>query len=241
MSDFTTSLDRLIEADEDETVLKDIGGGYPRFTFEPFGLAYNHEIILVKVGDEFIGSLARKTTGTPVQEEWYIAYLPKRRIHTHIRVASAEEGAQKLWQEHAGLVELPEIHRPHEPLPPLPDEPEHYENLHRTARNLVNLLSENEDEEELLQKTPGHFQMLRQAGFEITENSDSHIKISWPALSQIAYVNGLRRAREILESCTIVMGGHKNGIAELTAIPNENHTPPEQTTPYRTVARRAKP
>ncbi len=210
-------LQRVIgEAEDDDDLVKEVGQGYPRFEFEPFGSAYNHYTALVKVNGEFIGSLVKVVGKTKEDVKWHIAFLAKRKVHTYVPVSTPEEGAQKLWQEHTGLVQLPVVKEPYDPLPPDPDDPNHYESLRRTAKSLVAFLAE--DPETDAPKTPKPIRLLQQAGFKITESTDSRARFSWPAGDRGAYFNGIRRAREIVRGGVFTEARYRNSVAELTVI-----------------------
>jgi hypothetical protein len=204
------------DEDEDIGLPKEVGDAYPTFEFEPFGSVYNRHFVLVKVQGEFIGTLLKKMIKWPDTVEWYISFLKRRDVHTRIRVESAEEGAQKIWQDHIGITELPEIPQPYEPLPPVEGEPDHYENLRQTAKSLVAFLAE--DVEDPKSEVPEPIQQLQTAGFKITEHIGNKARISWPADNQATYFSGVRRAKEILPGCLFTESRHKNNLAELTVI-----------------------
>src|SRR5208283_1342038 len=78
-------LQRIIgETEDDDDLIKEVGAGYPRFEFEPFGSAYNRYTILVNVGGEFIGSLVKTIGKTKDDVAWHVAFLGKRQLHTYI-------------------------------------------------------------------------------------------------------------------------------------------------------------
>jgi len=203
-------LQRIIgETEDDDDLIKEVGAGYPRFEFEPFGSAYNRYTILVNVGGEFIGSLVKTIGKTKDDVAWHVAFLGKRQLHTYIPVATPEEGAQKLWQDHTGLTELPIVKEPYVPLPPDPDDPNHCENLQATAKNLVRFLSETEDEKDFDEvKDYGYDQLemvvqaLQKAGFKVSESRKHenvlYVTFSWPYTTVTSFLSGWRRAKEVM-------------------------------------------
>jgi len=203
-------LQRIVDedADEDSDFLKEIGEGYPRFEYQTFGSAYRTEYTLVKANEEFIGTISKTWGKVADGSPWHINYVARRKQHTYIPISSPEEGAQQLWQEHTGLVELPVVHKPYEPLEPIPDDPRHYEGVQAAAHQLIQELVE-DDWEEDDSKEYGYDQLtmivqaLQQTGFKVTESrvQDGIMSITflWPYVNATGFIGGWKRAQEAIK------------------------------------------
>lgn len=184
---------------------KDIGDTYPEFKIERFGSANGSHFFTVSVDGEFIGTLVKKSVASPgsewPEEKWFIGFVAGRSMHTYVPIANQEEGAQILWQEHEGKIQIPELPQQHDPLVPPPDDPDHYESIRQKAAALVNLIVENDDVEvaETFHEFDPAVDALTRAGFRV-ENKSNSMTVSWPAESMNVLHSGVTRVKQILES-----------------------------------------
>lgn len=184
---------------------KDIGDTYPEFQIERFGSANGSVFFSVSANGEFIGTVMQRYVASPgsewAQEKWFIVYVARHSMRTFVPVASQEEGAQMLWREHEGKLQIPERPYQHVPLVAPPDDPDHYESIQQKAAELVRLVTENDDVE--VAQTVDEFDeavsALTQAGFCV-ENKPDALTVSWPAESMNVLHSGVTRVKQILES-----------------------------------------
>lgn len=212
----TVSLRILENDDEDADLLNEVGDAYPPFEFQRFGSANGAHIYLVHAAGEFIGSLHLTHDQISGQEKWSIAFVESQKRHTHVPVISKEEGAEKLWQDRMGIIQLPNTPPHYEPLGPVPDDPDHYESLRKTAGKLVSFLAEEEGEDEddfadtrdlAGDQREMIVSALKDAGFKIiradyVDNKGTNqltLEFSWPAPNAPTYVLGWRRAKEAMQ------------------------------------------
>lgn len=180
-----------LDSDDDDDVLKDVTG--PGFEFQVLGSAHNTRFIMVKANGEFIGSLAN------LGNDWHIAYVKDRNIHTHWPVAGQQEGAEQLWLDRNKEIEIPEVFPPYLKIPPPLED-----SLKEKAHLLVNALAETDDDP----KEVGYDQLdlivmaLKKAGFAVTDakrdDGTLEVTFTWPAGNAVAYANGWKRAREVI-------------------------------------------
>lgn len=203
---------RLTEEDEDAGLVNEVGDAYPPFSFDRFGSANGTQIYLVHAGQDFIGSLGLRHNPVNGAEKWFISFIKSQERHTHIPIATKEEGAQLLWKNQMGIIQLPNTPPHYEPLEQIPDDPDHYESVSRSAKNLVRFLSEDGEEDDDFDDTKdlsygqleGIITDLQAAGFKILGHEDNSgtltFSFSWPRPTASQYLNGWRRARAIIET-----------------------------------------
>lgn len=224
---------RLVEEDEDAGLVNEVGDSYPLFQFQRFGSANGSHIYLVHAGQEFIGSLSLRHDPLSGSEKWSIAFIESQKRHTHIPVASKEEGAQLLWQDRMGIIQLPNNPPYYEPLGEVPDDPDHYESIKAKAKSLVSVLAEDGEEDEAFDdpKEVSYGQLeniisdLQAAGFKILNHEDSNgtltFSFSWPRPTASQYINGWKRAREIIEMyMPLRMENYKIRTEQIEGVPH---------------------
>lgn len=200
MLDIDNILEQLEEATDDFEAgddAKEFGGTYPPFKFSTAGIVYDKRIINVIAGDKFIGSLEDRNGA------WSVSWIKKRDLLTYIEVNGPQQGAELLWQEEIGAITLPIIKRPPTHIPPFE------ESLTDKATRLVDVLAEGDDLDDDLKDAADFSQpgiivsLLKDAGFEIIRSDiidgTMYIEFTWAAGNTIAYVNGWKRAKELID------------------------------------------